>query len=378
MISLKNIKRNISNLPGWSSNRRIVIIESDDWGSIRMPSNTAFGFLEKSGLDLRSWDAERYNQNDTLATSSDLESLFGILSGIKDKSGNSAVFTAVSVMANPDFLKIKNSDFSEYFYEPFTDTLKKHPGCERSFDLWMEGIERKLFVPQMHGREHLNVIAWMRALKKGDPQTRLAFNEGVWGFVPDQNLLPNVDFQAAFLLIDQDELEYQKTVISNGLDLFEKLFGYRALYFVPPNGPFNNDLNFTLIQNGIKFRYAARIQHQPLGANKTNQVLHWLGQKEKSGLIYITRNCFFEPSQSGKDWIDNCLNDIKIAFRWKKPAIISSHRVNYIGALKPKNRDMGLTQLKILLQSIIKNWPEVEFLTTPELGKLMESNYYEK
>ena len=99
----------------------------------------------------------------------------------------------------------------------------------------------------MHGREHLNVKAWMEALQKFDKQTRLAFNLRMWGFIPDQDLLPNVKYQAAFLLSDPDDLKYHEKVIIEGLDLFKKLFGYKAEYFVPPNGHINNKLNQILV-----------------------------------------------------------------------------------------------------------------------------------
>ena len=366
-----SIARNISNVPGRQTSRRIVVFESDDWGSIRMPSLKAFQVLKEAGVDLRGWDAERYNLNDSLASSTDLEMLFEVLSTSKDHSGKNAVFTPVSIVANPDFQKIKDFDFQHYFYEPFTETLKRYPDCERSFDLWIEGIEKNIFVPQMHGREHLNVAAWLKALQNGDRPTRMAFNQGVWGFLPNQDSMPGVDFQAAFLLGDPSELEQHEKIIVEGLNLFEKLFGYRAEYFVPPNGPFNNSLNKILVNNGIKYRSAAKIQNQPMGNGETKKVIHWLGQKDGSGLRYITRNCFFEPSQPGKDWVDSCLSDIKIAFRWKKPAIISSHRVNYIGILNHSNRDNGLRQLTKLLKGILRSWPDAEFMTTPQLGSLM-------
>jgi hypothetical protein len=336
-----------------------------------MPSLDAFHRLEKAGLDIRSLDAERYNQNDSLGSGKDLELLFEVLSGVTDKNGNYAVFTPITIVANPDFEKIKQSDFKEYFYEPFTETLKKHPGCENAFKLWQEGINKKVFLPQMHGREHLNVSAWLSALQKGDQQTRLAFDEGLWGFVPDQQKLPGIDFQAAFLLSYPAELEYHKKVIKEGLDLFEKLFGYRATYFVPPNGPFNNSLNATLAENGIKFRSVAKIQRESLGHGKFKKSFHWLGQKEKHGITYISRNCFFEPNQLGKDWINACLGEMEVAFRMKKPAVISSHRVNFVGTLNPKNREEGLRQLKVLLSQILKKWPDAEFMTTEQLGELI-------
>ena len=100
------IARDISNLPGWATKRKMVIIESDDWGSIRMPSIDACKKLIAAGLDLEG-GSQRYNYNDTLADKNDLTALFETLEKHKDKDNRPAVFTAVSIVANPDFKKIK-------------------------------------------------------------------------------------------------------------------------------------------------------------------------------------------------------------------------------------------------------------------------------
>jgi len=369
----KYIIKNLSNIPGWSSQKKIVVFESDDWGSLRMPSSSVFKKLENAGLDLRSADAERFNINDNLASSNDLESLFEVLSGVKDVNGNFAVFTPVTIVANPDFQKIKDSDYMEYFYEPFTKTLKRFNGCENAFNLWIEGVDKRLFVPQMHGREHLNVFTWLKSLRKGDVKTLAAFEEGVWGFVPDS--YPEVDYQAAFLLSDPVELTYHKGIIEKGLKLFKDIFGYSADYFVPPNGRFNNSLNKVLIDNGIKIRSVSKQQVETLDNGKQRKGFHYLGQWDKNGIRYITRNCLFEPSQVGRDWVNSCLYDIQVAFRWNKPAIVSTHRVNFIGSLNPKNKDIGLRNLSDLLKAILKKWPDVEFMTTAELGALMNTDH---
>ncbi len=345
-----------------------MVIESDDWGSIRMPSERAYKELKLKGIDLDSVDSYRYDQNDTLASHEDLAGLFGALSKYKDKNGHHPVITAVSLVANPDFDKIKSGNFNEYYYEPFTETLKKY-GRENAFDLWQEGIKTHLFVPQFHGREHLNVQVWMNALRANDPDARLAFDYNCWGF---NNKHPyNIFYQAAFDLNTPDELDQQHHIIADGLQLFEKLHGYKATFFVPPNGPFNNSLEKTASENGIKWMSSSKIQRESLGNGQTKKVLHWLGQKNKYDQRYITRNCIFEPSQEGKDWVDSCLNDISIAFKWHKPAVISSHRVNYIGSIKPLNRDRGLKQLEQLLSEIVLKWPTVEFMTSVELGSLI-------
>jgi hypothetical protein len=54
-----------------------------------------------------------------------------------------------------------------------------------------------------------------------------------------------------------------------------------------------------------------------------------------------------------------------------EPATISTHRVNYIGFLDSQNRDRGSKQLSILLNKILKTWPEVEFMTSVGLGDLI-------
>lgn len=336
-----------------------------------MPSKSTFTRLKMQGLDLESFDTARYNINDTLASQYDLERLFEVLYNVKDKNGHPCVFTALSVVANPDFTTIRANDFQEYFYEPFTTTLKRYFPNQNVFGLWKEGIENRIFLPQFHGREHLNVAAWMKALKTGQRATHLAFNEGMWGFAPDVESALKVSNQAAFQLTDISDLAGHKKILIEGLNLFESIFGYRAKYFVPPNGMINNSLNQVLAGNGISLRSTSILQKESIGLGKTKKVVHWLGQKDASGIRYIIRNCVFEPSQTSKDAVDSCLNDINISFRWKRPAIINSHRVNYIGVHNSKNSENSLLMLKSLLKEVKRNWPDAEFMTTDKLEDLI-------
>ncbi len=373
MASIRKSLKSLLYISGWKTNRKIVVIESDDWGSIRMPSRMSFERLEKYGLDLRSHDAERFNLYDTLETKRDIEALFSILTKYKDGYGNYPVFTPLTIMANPDFVRIANSDFSEYSYEPFPVTYQRYYGSDNALTLWEEGIRNKIFVPQIHGREHLNVASWMNALYQGDLHARLAFEEGFFGYYPDQRKFPGRDYQAAFLLNEPDELDKQMEILTDSVTLFHKLFGYTPEYFVPPNGPFNNKLNSILAKNGVKYRYTNRIQNETLGHGKHRKIIHWLGKKDNHGITYMLRNCSFEPSIEGVDWVSNCMLNLKICFKWGKPAVISSHRVNYIGHHNVSNRDKGLKALDVLLESMLKSWPDIEFITTPELGILLNN-----
>lgn len=368
---------NLSNVKGWRTKRHIVVIESDDWGSVRMSSLESFKRLKNAGIPV---DTDHYNINDALESNEDLEMLFETLQKFRDSTGRHPVMTGVNVVANPDFKAIAENDFKEYVYEPYTKTCERYPDHDRVYELWKKGIAERLFMPVLHGREHLNAQFWMRALGSGDPSTLTAFSEGVTG-IPRKGIggaiVPN--FQAAFQIDTTDDLPYQKEVIKTGALLFEQLYGYRAKFFVPTNGWFNNSLEKDLFESGVKYIDTAKKQREPLGNGQYKINTRFVGDANQYGQIYLTRNCFFEPAATGfevpenYDWLNYCLKEIEIAFRWHKPATISSHRVNYIGFLHPENREKGLKALSQLLDEIIKRWPDVEFMTSVELGDLIAS-----
>lgn len=336
-----------------------------------MPSKRIFGIMEKAWIDFTADEGYRFNKFDSLETSEDLGDLFEVLHSVRDSSNRPAVMTPLALVANPDFVKIRNSGFLEYHYESFQETLLKYPGCENSFNLWKEGIRNRLFVPQFHGREHLNVNVWLRALRDADKSVTIAFDNQMWGISTASNSKIGIELQAAFDFLNPADLEYHKNVISTGLNLFEQLFGYRASYFVPPNGPFSSSLEKLCAMEGISYLIASKIQAEPLGYGKVKKRVNWLGKRTSDGLTILIRNCFFEPGQSDIDWVDSCLKDVSIAFRWHKPAVISTHRVNYMGSLDKSNREIGLRNLGILLKRILHNWPDTMFVTSEELGDII-------
>jgi hypothetical protein len=369
-MNLNELKRHISNLPGWRTNRKLLVIESDDWGSIRMPtSKDREQLLQKGVID----KTNRYNRYDTLAKAEDLEELYEVLKRYKDRDGNPAVMTPVTISGNPDFKKIKADNFEKYYVEPFPKTLERYYG--RGNDImktWRQGLDAGVFKPQFHGREHLNVAEWMRSLQNSDETNLVAFDHGFWGLrLGDGDGSRISSFQAAFDLYEPDDLLIHEQSIKEGLQMFESIFGFNATFFVPPNGPFNNSLEKTAYEYGIKYISKAKRQIEPLGWGKTRTVYHTPGKQNEHGQFILTRNCVFEPSEEGKDWVLSCLSDIKIAFRMRKPAVVSTHRVNFIGALEEENRIRGLKQLDSLLAGITKSWPDVEFITSDQLGDII-------
>jgi hypothetical protein len=363
---------NLLNVPGWHTNRKIVVIESDDWGSIRMPSREVYEALLYKGIRV---DNLSYNRYDSLASEEDLTALFEVLSSVKDKNGNPAIFTANTIMANPDFDKIKKSDFIEYYYEPFTETLKRYPKHDKSFDLWKEGISNNIFKPQFHGREHLNVTRWMKALREDVHNVRLAFDYRMFDLSTSYAVSDN-SFVEALNSGNEEELGFHQRSIIGGTQLFENIFGFKSGSFISPCFIWSSMLNETFKKCGINTFQGSYYQFEPLknSINKLRKRIHFTGQKNELLQYFLTRNVSFEPSENlSLDWVGIAMSQIANSFFWGKPAIISSHRMNYIGYIDQKNRERNLILLSCLLKGIKKGWPDVEFMDSQQLGDLIRN-----
>jgi hypothetical protein len=347
-----------------------VVIESDDWGSTGVPSRDAVSKLEAEGIILNGY-ADRYLKFDGLESEEDLSILFDALTSVKDQWGKYPMFTALCVVSNPDFKKMREADFEQYVGESANESARRLHGNPSLTELWLNGKSENLFFPQFHGREHLNASAWMKAVRSGQPKTRFAFDHGTYGIDPLRFGESKVDYRAAFDIESMAELDFLREVISGGIRLFRDLLSFSPRYFVPTNGPFNLSLESSLKEHGIHYLTLDKLQKEPLGHGKYRMRFRYLGKRSANGLTCLSRNAAFEPGENREDVVDRCLCDMKRAFRWKKPVTISTHRVNYMGTLNEQNRTKGITLLKELLKKIVSHWPEVEFMTSEQLGKLI-------
>jgi hypothetical protein len=80
----------------------------------------------------------------------------------------------------------------------------------------------------------------------------------------------------------------------------------------------------------------------------------------------------FEPYlDHNYDWIGRAIKDIRNAFMLGKPAVICSHRINYVGGMSISHRDRSLRMLRALLERLVEVYPDVEFLSSDELGEVI-------
>lgn len=376
MEILNTIKFNAKNLLGWQTKRRIVAFSVDDYGNVRLDSKKAGEKMRESGLEAKS----RFDLLDSLENTRDLEMLLETLYSVRDYNGNHPVFTVLAVPCNIDFERMAEDNNNHYYYELLPETFAKlearfPKAYNGTWKLWQEGISKQLIVPQFHGREHFNLKVFNEKIRAKDRsilislQNRSNARIKVTGY-------SSIIYTAAFQFWDFKENDHLQEIIRDGLDCFEKVFNQRASEFNAPGSYENSVLHKVLSENGIRYLYTGRLrkEHQGFGKYKTRKELYYTGRKNHLGQVYIVKNSVFEPSDNrGYDWINYTLKEIEAAFRWKKPAIISSHRANYSGHIDEKNREIGITSLRNLLLRIVERWPDVEFMSTENLLNILRT-----
>lgn len=370
MSFIKEITLNAKHLFGWKTNRKIIVFSVDDYGNVRLNSKEARFNMDKMEMKIYS----RFDLYDTLETKEDLTQLFAILESVKDKNGRHPVFTTFSMTCNINFEKMQKDDY-KYFYnetvpETFEKLSKQQPKAYvGAWNLFRQGISKGLVKPQFHGREHLNLIVFKDKLQKRDKELLCALENKSYTSISYKDY-PTMSSMAAFDFWDIKDNEAFIEIIQEGLELFEKIYGYKSNYFTPPVNKIHHSLFKTLAEKGIRFIDLAMTRKEHQGLNVFKKTFNYLGKKAKDGLIVMVRNVVFEPTEDrGINWVEFTMKQIETAFRWNKPAIISSHRVNFCGHIDENNRNKGLKTLKNLLDEIVKKWPDVEFMSADELGE---------
>lgn len=362
------ILNNLKNISGWKTKRKLVAIVVDDYGNVRVDSKKAFENINQNNPVKE----HRFDQFDTLETREDLEMLYEVLSSVRDKNGNYAVLTPYSLSCNIDFERMREEGYQQYRYELLPCTFEKlsalQPNAyQGAWDLWKEGIDKGLMRPEFHGREHFNLKVFEEKLAKKDPALMLSLeNRSLANIGPSG--YASIGWTAAFSFWDPvADTQRFPDIMQEGLAAFEQVYGYKPQAFTPPAQQFPAHLEDDLKEWGLQALDRPFYQGKHLGFGKYKRQLASMGYKKDKDRVDLVRNVVFEPTVSNIDHVTKALQQIEAAFYWNKPALISSHRVNFCGHIDPKNREKGLSDLKALLKGIVLKWPEVEFVSVGDL-----------
>jgi hypothetical protein len=345
----------------------LIIFESDDWGCIRMPSKITKEKLSKINPE---WVNDPYLQYDSLESEDDLELLFNLLSEHKDYDGRNPVITANCIGMNPDFCRIKENHYSNFFCEDFRDSFSQNAKTEQSFVIEKRGFDAGLFFPQFHGREHVHLSRWLSGLNGQNRLLKVAFENRMISL--KNNTRNNcieyyMDAMNPFSSINLGEII---EITKQGLTQFKSVWGFDATSMIAPCYLWHSDMESHCHQmgikifQGIKYQFSSKINHNP---GEYSKVFHYPGE-QNNGLFYNVRNAFFEPSLNAhRDWVHTCLSDIMRAVKRFGYATVSIHRLNFMGSIEPDNREKTLRLFAELLKGIKKVFPTVRYISTPEL-----------
>lgn len=359
---------NLKNIPGWHTEEKLVVSSVDDYGNVRLASKAARDRMAASGVELQG----RFDHLDTLETRQDLEALLEVLSSVTDSRGRHAVLTPYALSANPDFQAMAEGA-QGYQHEPLERTFDRIAAdqpvaYEGSWQLWQEGIRAGLLRPQFHGREHLNVEVLERKLKAGDRALKLNIANHSMAGLGGEPSLPGVGFTHGFGLWERSETVRHREIIADGLKLFEQVFGFPSKTFTPPAQKLHPELYPFVESQGVRAIDKPLQCLRRLDRDRTVWEFNALGRRRGQGHVSLVRNVVFEPTNDRSfDSVGLALDQVAAAFRWRKPAIISSHRVNFCGHIEEDNRRFGLDALGRLLQGIVQRWPDVQFISADEL-----------
>ncbi len=364
---------NLKNLRGWQTRRKFVAFAVDDYASVRVASPAARQRMIDAGLDL-SHQMDRY---DAMETRQDLETLFEVLDSVRDGQGKPAKFTAYTLSTNPDFARIRE-DGKNYHAESVTDTFarlatEQPQAYEGAWTLWQEGRARGLIQPQCHGREHFNVELFEHKLRSAASDMQMSIANDSVAAVDGAPAFPGVGFSHAFGLHHTASLSRHREILADAFDQFERLWGMPSTTFTPPALQLHPSLYPDVEAAGVLSIDKPMRCVRPMGDGTSRRELNRSGRQVGQNHLTVVRNVVFEPGKDmGFDPVNRAVQQIAAAFRWRKPAIISSHRVNFCGHLEESNRQRGLAALKSLLEQITVRWPDVEFVGVDDIVRDME------
>jgi hypothetical protein len=345
----KRLFRRLDYWADWRCVEPVVVFESDDWGMERRACSQL----------LRAYGEPSEWADEELETAEDLTRLYEVLEHYQDEYDRPACFTANFVVANPDYDAIAASDFTSYADIPIGQKNELRGG-------WLDGLRRRVFAPQYHGRSHFWPEAWLSDLRSQVAGARALFDGRCHGGL---SLLKGQGWRYHSEYMDWNTGEERSSDallrwLKEGLDFFREMFGFfprstiASHYILTPSmarawrvagGEFVQGTNYRILR----------------GADSQVQILsHSLGESSPEGLLMLGRTVKFDPRpQRPLHGADAALQRITECFRNNVPAIIDTHRINFTGAW----RDSSLQALDDLLKGLKPYRPR--FLSSVEIGE---------
>jgi hypothetical protein len=349
---------------------KAVVIESDDWGLCAWsPDEQALRVLEGTPA-FRSAAGRRY-AGSTLESAADVRRLGDLLAEFRGRDGFPPVWQANTVMASPDWTRLAPPEFAcgelPLIDYPRTTDRWARPGLgaeiERVRDL---GV----WWPELHGLHHLPESAWLGALRLGTEDARRAFEQQS----------PVCEAVAKSGEYDASEpIEIRKRNLEGAVTRFRALFGRAPESFCPPDYRWDRAIEQHAESLGV-----TTLQGRSERADRAlPRLRHFLGRFRfpdfEGARFYLPPRIAFEPGAEVEESVhvdvDAAHRGVREAWARHQPAIVSTHRTNYVQVHAARS-EAGLVHLRHLLSRLVDDG--ATFLTDAEVRSLLTRGWSQR
>lgn len=325
--------------------------------------------MKKVGQIWTEYWTEYYKQDCTagahLESPEDLEHLYATLERFHGADALPAVFTAFICACNPDYDEIRRNGFSSYAWIG-VDRGVPH-GWERGdfTAKWREGVKRGIFAPEFHAfLHHTSPKTWLRLLQTASPEGDLA-----------RKLFDlRVYFQGRHVPeYEGMNVREQYACVKTGIETFTRATGClpaaavtSVAYPVTETTWSLNGIRTICLKNS-KMNTGEVVVYHTKPWNNQDTYVPIGAYNPMEDVIYLCRNAWFE-GQSADEAFPVILR------RWSEgePAVVSSHRSNYV-SLRREVVTRGYAKLEDLLGRLMEKG--ARFLTTAEVGDLYRQGW---
>ena len=314
--------------------RPVLIFESDDWGA---------GPATQAGV---------------------LEEISRLLECFQDCDGRQPVMTLGMVLATADGARIRSSGG---YRRQKISTLTHGP----LLDAISNGTAKGVFDVQLHGLEHFwppalmaasetdkSVSAWLDRAPGASTEELPPPLQSRW---VDASVLPAEDLDGAIVT----------QAVKEEVTAFQAIFGRAPDVVVPPTFIWNAIVENAWAKAGIAVivtpgcRYETRDEAgKPV---RTTGAVH-TGQTGESGITYMVRDIYFEPSLGHT--AAQAQKALALKTELGRPSLLETHRFNFLGTDDERHQSMG--QIKCLLQDSLTAYPALAFLSTGKLASIID------
>src|SRR5690348_9279298 len=137
-------------LEGFTFDRPLVLLQSDDWGRVGIRDREGWDELQASGLALGQKPYDYYS----LETAEDVAAVHQVLKSHCDSEGRAPRLVMNFCVANLDFEKIERSNFQSLPLKPLAEGLPGNWNRPELLDAYRQAIADGVFYPALHGTTH--------------------------------------------------------------------------------------------------------------------------------------------------------------------------------------------------------------------------------